>query len=986
MKKLTPYALAFFTVLCLAFPKQAKASHGAGGELIYEWITDSTYRWFFKFYRDCSGSTEPAQQTLCAWNPCTNQTYNWPMFKYGGLIPPGVQNGTPVSAGCSGPQFGTKCDVPQGNLPGYREWWYVTDPQKLIGQCDSWRFSTFVGVRNPSLNLASQPNFYVETYFNNLAAQGNSSPYFSIKPIPYCCINQPYAYNNGAIDPNGDSLTSEIINPLTGSGCNVAPTNIGLSNLTPAITFPSNPMQTNNTFSIGINGQMNFIPTQAGAWTLTVRTKEWRNGIVIGSVMRDVQVQVLTGCSQVPTTISVPVNVIGAVTLPNGNISGCVDQQLKFSYNMTSTDPLAILIAEDNHTQAITGSNTSYVNQKTNSVTGTFDWTPSMTQAGNYSFSVTLRDSTCHPPGIVYTHTVTFNLQINPATEAFKDTAVCPGDPVQLSVINGGNFQWNIVSGPTGSLSTTTGASTVASPYATTKYEVVSQQTAQCKHNKDTVTVTTLPPPAFVSPADIITCPGIPNVIDMGITPAPGVTYTMQWSPTKYLSSSTSTAPTVIPLDDVTYYIVIQSSDNKCRGFDTVNVDVLDGFKIENNDTAICDGESIQVNVTGDTRYTYQWSTNDQSGGTSISDINISNPIIKAGPVGKWTYKLTAHYIGCPKDSSTEFDIEVQPIPEVTAPEDANICFGDTIHLTGKVTPAFNYKYKWTPGQSLNDPEKINPVYTSRETTTLTFSATTSAGCTDKDEVTLTGIPSKFIEVRDTMMCPGDTAQLHMTGTALASFGWMQPRDNSLGNIKSADPYVYPDGTSSYTVYALDTNGCRDTQTAKVVVNPRAIVNLPKSVTIYPGESYQMRPGGNAVAFNWFPYVGLNDHEISNPIAQPKVNTRYIVTAQTESGCKVVDSIEVLVAPDSYIDVPNAFIPGHNSLLKPVRLGDATLKSFVIFNRWGNKVFESSNINDGWDGNYKGEAQPMGAYVYTIEAVTPAGRRFTKQGNVTLIR
>jgi len=986
MKKLTPYALAFLTILCLASPTKVRASHGAGGELIYEWISDSTYRWFFKFYRDCSGAGEPAQQTLCAFNPCTNQTYQWPMTKYTGLIPPGVPNGSPVSAGCAGPQYATTCDNPPGQYPGYREWWYATAPQKLIGKCDSWRFSTWVGVRNPSLNLNGQPNFYVETYFNNTLGDTNSSPYFSIKPIPYCCLNQPYTYNNGAIDPDGDSLSTDIINPLTGAGCNVLPQNVGLAAWTPAITFPSNPMQTNNTFTIAATtGQMNFIPTWPGAWTLTVRTREWRNGQLVGSVMRDVQVQVLSGCSIIPTTVGPLTNIQGAVQLPNGTVSGCVDQPINFTYTMTSTDPNAILVASDNSNVGTPGATTSYTNQKTATVTGTFSWTPTMSQAGNYSLIITLRDSTCYPPGIVYTNTVTIPFFINPATEAFKDTSVCPGDPVQLSVINGGNFQWSIIDGPAGSLSATTGPSTIASPYATTKYEVFSQQTAHCKHSRDTVVVTTLPPPPFVSPADITTCLGVPKVIDMGINPPAGVTYTMQWNPTQYLSSPNSTKPTVTPLGDVTYYIKIQSSDNQCAGFDTVVVDVLDGFSINNADTAVCDGESVQVNVTGDARYTYQWSTDDKSGGTSISDITITNPVITASPVGKWTYTLRARYDGCP-DSTSNFQIEVQPIPEVTAPEDATICFGDTMHLTGKVTPAYAYTYNWSPGQSLNDPAKINPVYTSKETTTLTFTATTSAGCKDADDVTLTGIPSKFIVVRDTAICPGDTAQLHLTGTAIGSLGWMPTADNSMSNLQSADPYVYPDVTSTYTAFAVDTNGCLDTTIAKVVVNPRAVVDLPESVTVYPGESYQMRPGGNAIAYNWFPKDGLSDAEVSNPIAQPKVNTRYIVTARTENGCMVTDSIEVLVAPDSYIDVPNAFTPGHNAVLKAVRMGDATLKSFVIYNRWGNKMFETSDINTGWDGSYNGKTQPMGVYVYTIEAVTPAGRKFTKQGNITLIR
>jgi gliding motility-associated-like protein len=435
-----------------------------------------------------------------------------------------------------------------------------------------------------------------------------------------------------------------------------------------------------------------------------------------------------------------------------------------------------------------------------------------------------------------------------------------------------------------------------------------------------------------------------------------------------------------VPYDDITYYITIQSSDNKCRGFDTVHIEVLDGFKLNNIDTAICEGEGINVNATGDSRYQYTW-----TGASAISDISVLNPTITPGGIGKWTYKITATHEKC-KDSTAEFEIEVQPIPEVTAPDDKIVCYADTVHLMGTVTPPYAYTYNWSPGQALNNPDKIDPVFTAYNTTTLTFKATTSAGCKDEDEVLLTALPSDFMEAADVAICPGDTAQLHLTGTDLTSFIWAKNADGTMSDIKSQDPLVYPDVTSVYTAFGVDKYGCNDTQIAKVWVKPAALLDLPGSVTLYPGESYQMRPGGNGITYSWFPHVGLNDPNIANPVAKPEVNTRYIVTSKTENGCSVTDSIEVLIAPDSYIDVPNAFAPGGKNTLKAVRLGDATLKSFVIYNRWGNKVFETSDINIGWDGKYKENAQPTGVYVYTIEAVTPAGRKFTKQGNVTMLR
>jgi len=121
----------------------------------------------------------------------------------------------------------------------------------------------------------------------------------------------------------------------------------------------------------------------------------------------------------------------------------------------------------------------------------------------------------------------------------------------------------------------------------------------------------------------------------------------------------------------------------------------------------------------------------------------------------------------------------------------------------------------------------------------------------------------------------------------------------------------------------------------------------------------------------------------------PPVNTRYFVTGITEYGCIGKDSIDVLVNPETLLDIPNAFTPGGyppNNEIKIIKRGIATLKYFRIFNRWGEKVFETANIDEGWDGYHKGTLQQIGVYVYMIEAVTNTGVVFKKQGNITLIR
>jgi gliding motility-associated-like protein len=994
MKKIL-FLFLFLGAGMLVNMQKAQASHGAGAEIIYEHISDSTYRFFFKFYRDCTGAPAPGSFTLCCFNPCLNLKYDSVLKLYQGLIPPGKDNGKSVSAGCS--KFKNKCDSPGSSLPGYEEWWYTADVT-LYGQCDSWKFAVWMNARNPQNNIlnAGAQNLYVETTFDNLNAQGNSSPYFSNKPIPYCCLNQFYSYNNGAVDPNtGDSLTSEVINPLTGTSCQTLPTPLTMTNPVgyPPILFPTNPLQSANTFVINtFTGQLSFIPTQAGPSTLTIRTKEWRNGKLIGSIMRDVQVQVLQSCSFGLPSITQPSNIINGIWV-NNQVQTCVETPLSFTFDLKSSDTEAVIVATDNHDVAVPGSTVTYTNMYTDSVRGLFTWTPTLNQTGTYTLTVTHTDSTCRPPGILLSQTYSIPIYVFGRPKASNDTSVCPGDPVQLSVhqagvsIGLGNFTWTINNGPAGSLSCTNCQFPIASAYGDTRYIVTSNTTAFCSNNKDTVEINMLPGPKFTQIPDIITCLGTTHPVNLNLENLPGVSYDVKWTPGSYLSSSAIPNPVITPLGDVTYHIVIEASDNACKSFDTMSVDVLDGFRILTGDTAICVGDKVQVNVVGDSRYTFSWipllPNPDPSGNTSISNTAIMNPEFAPPVPGKWRYQLTAKYLNCP-DTTADFDIVVQPIPVVTLPDDLSVCHGDTVHLSSKVSPDYEYTYSWTPGVSLNNAKVPAPIFKARETETLKLTASTSAGCKHDDEMTIIVFPADFLELSsDTSICPRDTAQLRLNGNGLTAFSW--DPDKHISNTKTLTPNVWPVTTQIYQVYAVDTSGCHDTAEVKVVVKPGAVVDLPEVVNLYPGQSYNMEPKGNGLYFSWFPHVGLSNPNISNPVMKPEVDTRYIVRATTEFGCFAIDSVDVKIS-DSQLDVPNVFAPRHSSTLKVVHIGDARLRSFAIYNRWGAKVFETNDINKGWDGTYNGKPQPLGVYVYTLDAETYTGKRVTKQGNITVIR
>lgn len=981
MKKLTPYLLVFVTLALFLSPSKVFASHAAGAEITYTWVSDSTYDFTYHFYRDCQGIPEPDSVELCWLDSCDGTNGTFYLIKTN-KIRGGNDNGTEVLNACPG--HPTTCAG--GTIPGYQEWWY-TRRYTLTGKCIHWVFSHAESARNSAIRNITADLLYVEATLNNYDDPTNSSAYFTVPPVPYICNNIPYTYNNGAFDPNGDSLYFECINPMTSFGdCNAPYNETYLS----GYGLPSNPLACGGTFSFSSStGQMSFTPNSTGAYVVTVRVTEYKNYSgtwkKVGTVMRDIQVVVL-GCNTPnPTLTTLPSTLTGA-TLTSGIINACATIPFGFCFDAKSSDTGAILVVKDNSSSiASAGSSitTTYSHKFSDSVRGCVNWTPGLTDTGLKVLTITVTDSTCKGLSIPISNTFVIPIYIWPVTKILKDTTICPGDTVGLTAIGGGGFVWDVLPGgsSTSSMSATTGKTVRVFPSVTTKYTVHSTLNIYCAKNRDTITVTVVPPP-YSARYDTAACVGSTIQLNVPVTtPGAGISTSIKWTPNTYLSVDNISNPLCTPFSTMRYYVKIAYNNlTRCQTVDTVNVKALKYFQLFNKDTSVCKNTPIIVNATGDPSFTYTWTPT-----SGVSDPSSLTPVIT--PDTTRTYTITSKHVACP-DTSESFTVTVQPTPLVSAGPDKTTCAGDTVHLFGNAQPSgYPYSYSWTPDTSVNNPYSDATVFIGKTTTTLVFKATTAGGCFGADTMVVNVIPAHFLKVsQDTGICPGDTAHLRVGGDSIVAVGWTPFvfLDDSL----SQTPNAWPNVSQTYVVFGLNQRGCRDTEQVRVTVHPAAVINLPDSVLLYPGQSYQMSPEGNCMYYSWFPPSGLSATNISNPVAQPDENTRYVIHASTEAGCKIIDSIDVYVSYDSYINVPNAFSPGSgpNNVLKVVHLGDATLKNFAIYNRWGIKVFQTSDINEGWDGTYNGQPQPVGVYIYTVEAYTSKGKRVYKQGNVTLLR
>ncbi len=584
--------------------------------------------------------------------------------------------------------------------------------------------------------------------------------------------------------------------------------------------------------------------------------------------------------------------------------------------------------------------------------TGATTSTISISAAGAYWVLYTANCAT-----EVDTFNVTF--KASPVVNLGNDTAFCQGDSIVLTSLQpaGDTFLWS-----TGA----TGDSIHVSTSGTYSLTVSNGCPAW-----DAITILVSPHPLVDLGPDVRVCNGDPVVLQSSYT------YT---APTYLWSDFTSAATNTVTATG-TYWLQVTVAG--CAGADTVNVEILyDTVRLYNNDTAICKGKSVQVLVTGNPLQTYMWTPT-----AGIPSPMSGSPLIT--PDTSATYVLTVFFPGCP-NLYDSFRIDVQPVPRVYLGGNRTVCDHDTLHLTAYVDPQWyaHYTYSWSPSVSLDNSGTATVVFTAGDSTNIIVTVTTPAGCIGVDSAQLIVHPSDFVNYDTTMaVCPGDSVQLFpVPYDGIATYKWHP--GFYLSDSTASAPWVHPITSQFYWAVATNQFGCFDTVSAHITVRSGAVIYLEDSVTLYPGESFQLSPQTNCVSFLWTPAGGLTNPYLSNPVASPEISTKYVVSGYTEWGCMVTDSISIYIDAESLLALPNAFSPGNgpNNLFKILKRGMADLNYFRIYNRWGNLVFETNNIDAGWDGTYNGKPQPLGVFVYEVEAVTSTGKIFHKAGNVTLLR
>lgn len=563
--------------------------------------------------------------------------------------------------------------------------------------------------------------------------------------------------------------------------------------------------------------------------------------------------------------------------------------------------------------------------------------------------------------GCIAFDSIFVNVNPLPTINAGLDTSICIGDTIQLNVTGGDTYSWS----PSLGLSNNTVSNPFAFPLTTSTYVVTGTDSNFCV-NTDTITVSVNQLPIVTTSNDTAICIGN----SAQISAFGGVGF--NWSPAATLDNSTIFNPTSTPITTTLYQVVVTDA-NSCSNIDSVLVTVNPLPPVfAGNDTSYCIGDTIQLNATGAT--IYSWSP-----AAGLSNTNIANPLVYT--TVSTSYILTGTDVNTCVNTDT-VNITVNQLPAIDAGVDVVSCLNDSVQLTA----TGGTSYVWSPTTNINNPLVANPFVSPDTTTTYIVVGTDANSCVNTDSV----IVSVFTipDLTNTTICIGDSLQLVASGPTNASYAWSPATD--LSDPAIFNPYTYTQVTITYLLTVTDTSGCQDTSaiTIEAQVKPTAEFSTESTPTC-PGILVDFTNlSTNSDTYSWNFGDGTQSSEM-NPshtfsYGSPAMT---VLTAFNTTGC--FDTATFNFNPGVFeeqfdLTPPTVLTPnrdGMNDVFKielPSEISGCT--NIEIFNRWGAKVFDSQGQNVGWDGTTTGGSRvPAGTYFYVIDI-----NGVTKKGSVTL--
>ncbi|MBK5284570.1 MAG: gliding motility-associated C-terminal domain-containing protein, partial [Bacteroidia bacterium] len=439
--------------------------------------------------------------------------------------------------------------------------------------------------------------------------------------------------------------------------------------------------------------------------------------------------------------------------------------------------------------------------------------------------------------------------------------------------------------------------------------------------------------------------------------------YTYSWSPSGGSASSAS------GLSAGTYTVFVTDL-NGCVGIDTITITEPLAMAINisavQTSCGVPDGTATATISGGTPSYTYLWS-NGQITQTATG--------LAAG-----TYTVTiTDFNGCTQTDTALVNSSNGPVATLAQNNVLcnGLCTGTALaNSSGGTAP---YSYLWSNGATTQNIFNLCAG-------SYIFTVTDSAGCIDSQTVNITQPP--LINVTSSSV-PANCGSANGTATATPSGGTPGYTYNwSNGQIAQT---VTGLAAGTYFVMVTDTNGCIQTQIVTITTTGGPTATATASITVItPGQNSILTATGGGT------YLWNTGQTTSSIIVSPIVDTEYCVTVSDTSQCIDTACVKIFVETKSPcptntdLSVPNAFSPNNDGNNDDFCLEgwNACVKDFIvyIYDRWGEKVFESADPAFCWDGTYNGKPMDAAVFVYYIRAELITNEEVIRKGNISLIR
>lgn len=454
------------------------------------------------------------------------------------------------------------------------------------------------------------------------------------------------------------------------------------------------------------------------------------------------------------------------------------------------------------------------------------------------------------------------NITITPASPA-----ICAGQSSTLQASGASTYTWQ----PATSLSSSTGASVVATPINNTTYTVTGTNSSGCTANTTVAVTVNSVPNINVTPANSSVC----NNQSVQLQASGANTYT--WSPSAGLSSTTGNTVTTNP-SSTTTYTVTGSNAAGCTSNATAIITVNASPNVSVNNGSVCVGQSTTLTASGAS--SYSWAPNTGINSTTGAQVSVN-------PSTTTTYTVTGTGAGGCTASATA--IVTVNNPPLIAVNSASICAGGSVTLTASGAST----YTWAPAATLSASTGATVTATPAQTITYTVTGTSAAGCISTATAVVTVGSSLNIIVNSPVICQGATTTLIASGAL--NYTWSP--NTALNQSTGASVEATPSETITYTVTGFDANGCSGSAEAVVGVKPPPTLTAFND-SICKGQVALLSVIG-ASSFVWSPAAGLNTTSGNNVQANVSNTTTYVVTGTDANGCTASVQVIAFVYPET---------------------------------------------------------------------------------------